>query len=121
MKFLVHQVWAVWFILRKWVWDANMPVALVVDEMGLGKTVISVAAAMICKLLTEDVVRGLQLSIGWSNTLAGRVNVLQKDFHRIFGDEWEWAPLQRHHSVPRRLILLQCTSLQGYPAIPSGY
>jgi len=37
----------------------------VADEMGLGKTFISVAAAMICKLLTEKVVMGLPLSILW--------------------------------------------------------
>jgi len=37
-KFLAHQVWAIWFIMRRWVWDGDMPVALVADEMGLGKT-----------------------------------------------------------------------------------
>jgi len=35
-KFLAHQVWAIWFIVRRWVWDADMPGALVADEMGLG-------------------------------------------------------------------------------------
>ena len=35
-----------------------MPVALVADKMGLGKTINAVAAAMICKLLTERVVMG---------------------------------------------------------------
>src|SRR5882757_3818997 len=24
-KFLEHQVWATWFIVRRWVWDADMP------------------------------------------------------------------------------------------------
>ena len=57
-KFLAHQVWAIWFIVRRWVWDADMPGALVADEMGLGKTFTSVAAAMICKLPTEKVVMG---------------------------------------------------------------
>jgi len=50
---LAHQVWAIWFIVRRWVWDADMPGALVVDEMGLGKTFTSVAAAMLGKLVTE--------------------------------------------------------------------
>jgi len=62
-KFLAHQVRAICFIVRRWVWDADMPGALVADEMGLGKTFTSVAAAMICKLLTEKVVMGLPLSI----------------------------------------------------------
>jgi len=57
-KFLAHQVWAIWFMVRRWVWDADMPGALVADEMGLGKTFTWVAAAMICKLLTEEVVMG---------------------------------------------------------------
>jgi len=40
-----------------------MPGALVADEMGLGKTFTSVAAAILCKLVTENVVMGLPLSI----------------------------------------------------------
>jgi hypothetical protein len=68
-KFLAHQLWAIWFIVRRWVWDANMPGALVADEMGLGKTFTSVASGMRCKLLTEKVVMGLPLSILWGNTL----------------------------------------------------
>jgi hypothetical protein len=57
-KFLAHQVWAICFIVRRWVWDTDMPVTLVADEMGIGKTFTSVAAAMICKLLTEIDVMG---------------------------------------------------------------
>jgi hypothetical protein len=34
-EFLVHQVWAIWFIMRWWVWDTDMLAALVVDNMGL--------------------------------------------------------------------------------------
>jgi len=79
-KVLVHQVWAIWFIVRRWVWDADMPGALVADEMGLGKTFTSVAAAMICKLLTENSVMGLPLSIFWGNTLDEWVNMVQNDF-----------------------------------------
>jgi hypothetical protein len=60
-KFLVHQVWAIWFIVRRLVRDADMPGALVADEMGLGKTFTSVAAAMLCKLVTEKVGMGLPL------------------------------------------------------------
>ena len=46
-----------------------MPGSLVADEMGLGKTFTSVAAAMLCKLVTEKVVMGLPLSILWGKTL----------------------------------------------------
>jgi hypothetical protein len=24
-KFLAYQVWAIWFIVRRWVWDADIP------------------------------------------------------------------------------------------------
>jgi hypothetical protein len=41
--------------MRRWVWDADMTGALVVGEMGLGKTFTLVAAAMLCKLVTEKV------------------------------------------------------------------
>jgi len=32
-KFLAHQVWAIWFIVRRWAWDTDMPGALVADEI----------------------------------------------------------------------------------------
>ena len=63
IKFLTHQVWAIRFMVRRWVSDANMPEALVVDEMGLGQTFTLVAVAILCKLVTEKVVTGLPLSI----------------------------------------------------------
>jgi hypothetical protein len=46
-----------------------MPGVLVADKMGLGKTFTLVAAVMICKLPTEQVVKGLPQSILWGNTL----------------------------------------------------
>jgi hypothetical protein len=66
---LVHQVWSILFIVGRWVWDGDMPGALVADKMGLGKTFSSVAAAMPCKLVTEKVVMGLPLYILWGNTI----------------------------------------------------
>ena len=36
---------------------------VVAAELGFGKTFTSVAAAMLCKLVTEEVVMGLPLSI----------------------------------------------------------
>jgi hypothetical protein len=66
-----------------------MPGALVVDEMSLGKTFTSVAAAMICKLLTEKVVMSLPLSIGWGNTLDEWVILAHNDSPGIVGKERE--------------------------------
>jgi len=74
-KFLAHQVWAIRFIVRRWVWNAEMPGVLEADEMGLGKMFASLGAAMICKLLTEKFVMGLPLSTLWVNTLDRWVNL----------------------------------------------
>jgi len=57
-KFLALHVWAIWFIIWRWVWDVDMPGPLVVDKMGFGKTFTLVAMAMICKLVTEKVIMG---------------------------------------------------------------
>jgi len=119
-KFLAHQVWAIWSIVRRWVWDADMPGALVADEMGLGKTFTLVAAALLYKLLTEKVVMGLPLSILWGNTLEEWVILARNDFPGIVGEEQEWYPLQRLNSVPRRLLEIQTTPPHGHPALVSA-
>jgi hypothetical protein len=67
---------------------------LLLDEMGFGKTFTSVAAAMICHLLTEKDVMGLQLSILWGNTLEELQNIAHNAFPGIHSDEWDWYPLQ---------------------------
>jgi hypothetical protein len=89
-RFLVHQVWDMWFIVRRWVCDAVMPGALVADGMGLGKTFTIVAAAMLCKFLTEKVVMGLPLSMLWGNTLEEWVILSHNDLPSIVGEEREW-------------------------------
>jgi len=120
LKFLAHQAWATSFIVRRWVWDSDMPAALVLVEMGLGKTFTSLAAAMICTLLTEKVVMGLLLSIICGNTLADYVNMVLNDFSGTIGEEREWYPLWRHNSMPHRIIEIQKTPLQGHPALISA-
>jgi len=81
----------------------------VADEMGFGKTFTWVAAAMLCKLVTEKVVTGLPLSILWGNTLEEWVILADNDFPSIVGKDQEWNPLQRLNSVPRRLLEIQTT------------
>jgi len=116
-KCLAHQVWAIWFIVRRWLWDADMPGALVADEMGFGKTFTSVAAAMLCKLVTQIVVMGLPLSISWGNTLEELVISAHNDVPGIVSEEQEWYPLQRLNSVPHRLLEIQSTPLHGDAAL----
>ena len=119
--FLAYQVWAIWFIVRRWVWDADMPRALVADEMGLGNTFTLVAAAMICKLLTEKVPMSLPLSILWRNTLEEWVILADNDFPGSVGEEQEWYPLQRLNSVSRLLLEIQITRPHGHPALISAH
>jgi len=121
IKFLAHQMWAIWFIMRRWVWDADMPGALVANEMGLGKTFTSVAAAMHCKLLTENVVMGLPLSIVRGNTPDEWVILADNDLPGIVGEEREWYPLQRLNSVPCGLLEIQTTPPHGHSALISAH
>jgi len=119
-KFLAHQVWAIWFIVRRWVWEADMPGALVADEMGLGKTFTSDAAAMLCKLVTVKFVMGLPLSILWGNTLGEWLILAHNDFPGIVGEEREWYPRRRFNSVPGPVLEIQSTSPHGHPALISA-
>jgi len=121
MKYLAHWVWVIWFIVRRWVWDTDMPGALVADEMCLGRTFTSMAAAMICKLLTGKVVMGLTLLILRGITLWEWVNLAQNNFPRIIGDEHKWYPLWRQNSVPCCISAIQSAPLQGHPALTSGF
>jgi hypothetical protein len=61
VEYLAHLFWAIWYIVRRWVWDTDMPGALVADKMGLGKTFSFIAAEMLCKSVNENVVMGLPL------------------------------------------------------------
>jgi hypothetical protein len=63
--------------------------------MGLVKTFTSVAAAMSCTLLTEQVVMGLPLSILWGNTLQEWAMLADNDHTGIIGENRELDPLQR--------------------------
>jgi len=97
-----------------------MPGALVADEMGLGKTFTLVAAAMLCKLVTEKVVMGLPLSILWGNTLEEWVILVHNDYPGIVGEERKWYPLLRLKSVPSRLLAMQSTPHHGHPVLISA-
>jgi len=74
-KYLVYHSWAIWLIVRTWVWDSVISGAQLADEMDLGKTFTSVAAAIICKLLTKKIVVGLPLPIMWGVSLDKLVNM----------------------------------------------
>jgi len=119
-KFLADQVMTIWFILRRCVWDADMPGELVEGEMGLGKTFTLVAVAMICKLVSEKGVMGLPLSILWGKTIEKWVILAINDCPGIVGEEWERYPLQRLHFVRCHLLEIQTTPPPVQPALVSA-
>jgi len=92
----------------------------VADKMGLGMTFTSVAAVMLCKLVTGKVVMGLPLSILWGNTLEEWVILAHNDFPSIVGKKRLWYPLQILNSVPLRLLEIQTTPPHGHPALVSA-
>jgi len=109
------------FIVRRWVRDADIPGALVADEVGLGKTFTSVAAVMLCKLVTEKVGMGLPLSMLWGKTLEEWVILADNDIPAIVGEEQEWYPLRRLNSVPHCLLEIRKTLPHGHPALISAH
>jgi len=67
--FLVHKSWAIYFILRRWISNGEMPGILVTDIMGLRTAFTLVAVAHLWKIVTDKVVMGSAMSILWQNTL----------------------------------------------------
>jgi hypothetical protein len=92
-KFLAHQVWAIWLIVSRWVSNTDMPGALGADEIGLGKTFTSVAAGIICKLVTKNVLFGLPLSTLWGTTLEHWVILAHTNVPGNLSEEQECCPL----------------------------
>jgi len=88
--------------------------------MSLGKTFTSVAAAVICKLITEKVIMALPLPILTGNNLDKWVNMALTYFPCIISEQREWYTLQGQHSVPHRPIEIQPTPLQGHSALTSA-
>jgi hypothetical protein len=65
--------------------DADIAGTLLAGEMEFGKTFTSIAAAVLCTLVTEKVVMGLPLSIVWGNTLEEWVILPENDVPSNFG------------------------------------
>jgi hypothetical protein len=107
--------------VRKWVWDADIPGALALGEMGCENTFTWVAAAMLCKLVTEKIIMGLPLSIVWGNTHEECVILADNNFPGIVGYKWEWYLLQRLNSLLCRQLEIQTTPPHRHPALISAH
>ena len=89
-EFLADKVSAIWFVVSRWIWDADMPGALVADEIVLRNPFTLVVAAMICKLVTEKVLTELPLSTLWRHTSKEWVSLAHNDFPGIVCEDWDW-------------------------------
>jgi len=103
------------------VWVSDLPGVFVADETGLSKTFTATTPALICKMLTENDVVGLQPSILWGDTHPERVNMGHKDYDGIIGEEPQSYPLQRLNSVPCHTFEIQTTPPLGNPAFTLAY
>ena len=121
VSFLAHQIWGIWFIVRRWIFDYDLPGALVADEMGLGKTFTVLAAALYAKCLVEDVINspGARLSVLHNRTLPQWSQEVESDFGTITGTQRTWYPCTHKFPVPRRLIQLAGTGVESESEDPS--
>ena len=62
-KLVACQIWIMWFTRWNWVHNSHVPDVLVTDKIDLCETFTSVKAAMICTMLTGNIVVGVPLSI----------------------------------------------------------
>jgi hypothetical protein len=107
--------------MRRWVCNADMPGLLVADEISIGTTFTSVAAARLCKVVTEKVVMGLPLSIIGGDTVEEWVMLAQNDFPGIDGEAREWYPLQTLNSGLHRMLEIQPTPPHRHPTLVSAH
>jgi hypothetical protein len=108
VTFLAHQVWGIWFIVRRWIFDPDLPGALLADEMGLGKTFTTIAAALYAKCLTEALLvePTRRVSVLYNRTVAEWVEDAEAGFPTLSDLQRTWYPCQHKHPVPQRLVQL---------------
>ena len=54
VSFLAHQMRAIWFLVRLWLFDVDLPGVLLADKMGLRKTFTALAAAVFAKTIAHS-------------------------------------------------------------------
>jgi hypothetical protein len=108
VRFLAHQIWAIWFIVRRWIFDVDLPGALLADEMGLGKTFTILAAALYAKSIAEDVTNHheTQLPVLFNLSLGGWCQAVETGFSTLSAVQKQWYPCTHPNPVPRRLLQL---------------
>jgi len=111
-KFLAHQVCAIWFIVRRWVWDSDMRGALRADEMGHRQDIHLRGSSNNMYTADWDSCNGVTTVDLVGNTLDEWVNMAQNYCPGIISEKWEWYGFRRQKSVPRRLSEIMTTPPQ---------
>ncbi len=108
VTFLAHQIWAIWFIVRRWVFDVDLPGVILADEMGLGKTFTVMAAALYAKMLTHDLLSdpSRQLPVLFNQSLQQWQHEVSQGFPSLTDAQKQWYPCRHRQPLPRRLTQL---------------
>ena len=108
VTFLAHQIWAIWFIVRRWVFDVDLPGVLLADEMGLGKTVTVLAAALYAKVVSNKLMSNKEYKFPFlfGRTLPQWRQEVEQGFPGLSLVHREWYPCTHARPLPRRLFQL---------------
>ena len=104
----LHQIWAIWFIVRRWVFDVDLPGVLLADEMGLGKTFTVLAAALYAKVVSNELMsnKEYKLLFLFGRTLPQWREDVEQRFPGLSLVHRGWYPCAHTRHLPRRLIQL---------------
>ena len=108
VTFLAHQIWGIWFLVRRWLFDIDLPGVLLADEMGLGKTFTVLAAALFAKTVAHSLMstKDCPLSIFFGRTFRQWQDEVEQGFAGLSEAQREWYPCTHPWPSPRRLLQL---------------
>ena len=108
VAFLVHQIWTIWFIVRRWVFDVDLPGVLLADEMGLGKTFTVIVAAHYAKIVSNELMsnKEYKLPFFFGRTLHLWREEVEQGFPGLSLVHRVWYPCTHARPLPRRLFQL---------------
>jgi hypothetical protein len=121
VRFLAHQIWGIWFILRRWIFDVDLPGVLLADEMGLGKTFTVLATALYAKNMVIGLLGAirneeqLRLSVLFGFSVEQWAAQAASGFPDLSEAQRAWYPCTHSHPVPRRLREI----VQGFQSRPT--
>ena len=108
VTFLAHQIWGIWFLVRRWLFDVDLPGVLLADEMGLGKTYTVLAAALFAKTIAHSLMtrQDCPLLVFFGRTLRQWQDEVEQGFPGLSEAQRGWYPCTHPRPVPRRLLQL---------------